>query len=197
MGSIWALILAAGESKRMGTPKMLLPFNGSTMIESVIANVTRSNVEKTLIVLGAENESLVQLAGIQSVINCYNDNYKEGMLSSVKCGFTNIPAGSSAVIIFQGDQPLIPPQVINSVIQAYLSSDKGIIIPVYNNKRGHPVLIDNKYRDEIEKLDNDKGLRSLAYKFPDDVLEVLTDEPGILRDFDTYDQYLKEIKQMH
>jgi len=197
MDDIWAVILAAGESKRMGTPKMLLPFNGSTMLESVTANVTRSNVDKTLIVLGAEKESLLRLTGIQPVACCYNDNYKKGMLSSVKCGFRNIPGGIRAVMVFQGDQPLITPHVINSVIQAYLSSDKGIVIPVYNSKRGHPVLIDNRYRDEIEKLDSDKGLRSLAYKFPDDVLEVLTDEPGILRDFDTYSQYLKEINQIH
>jgi molybdenum cofactor cytidylyltransferase len=197
MGDIWAVILAAGESKRMGTPKMLLPFNGITMIESVTGNVTRSNVDKTLIVLGAEKESLLHLAGIQSVVCCYNDNYKEGMLSSVKCGFRNIPGGARAVMVFQGDQPLITPHVINSVIQEYLSSDKGIVIPVYNNRRGHPVLIDNRYREEIEKLHSDKGLRSLAYKFPEDVLEVLTDEPGILRDFDTYSQYLEEINQMH
>lgn len=197
MGEIWAVILAAGESKRMGTPKMLLPFNGSTMIESVIDNVTRSNVDKTLVVLGAERDSLKQLSGILPAVCCYNDEYKQGMLSSVICGFRNIPAGTRAVMVFQGDQPLIKPFVINSVIHAYISSDKGIIIPVYNNRRGHPVLIDYKYRDEIVKLSRDKGLRSLAYKFPDDVLEVLTDAPGILRDFDTYDQYLKEINQIH
>jgi molybdenum cofactor cytidylyltransferase len=148
-------------------------------------------------VLGAEKEAILHLAGIQSVVCCYNDNYKEGMLSSVKCGFRNIPVGTRAVIVFQGDQPLIPPIVINTVIKAYLSSDKGIVIPVYNKRRGHPVLIDNRYNDEIEKIGRDKGLRSLAYKFPDDVLEVLTDEPGILRDFDTYSQYLKEINQIH
>jgi molybdenum cofactor cytidylyltransferase len=197
MGDIWAVILAAGESKRMGTPKMLLPFKGSTMIEIVTGNVTRSNVDKTLIVLGAVRESLVQLTGILPVKICYNDDYKEGMLSSVKCGLRNVPAGSGAVMIFQGDQPFITSHVINSVIQAYLSSDKGIVIPVYKKKRGHPVLIANKYRDEIQKLDIDKGLRSLAYKFPDDVLEVLTDEPGILRDFDTISEYLREINQTH
>lgn len=181
----------------MGTPKMLLPFKGSTMIEIVTGNVSRSYVDKTLIVLGAERESLEQLTGILPVVCCYNDNYKEGMLSSVKCGFRNMPGGTRAVMIFQGDQPFVTAHVINSVIQAYLSSGKGIIIPVFNKKRGHPVLIDYKYRDEIEKLDKDKGLRSLAYKFPDDVLEVLTDEPGILRDFDTISEYLKEINQTH
>jgi molybdenum cofactor cytidylyltransferase len=196
MCKIWALILAAGESKRMGTPKMVLPFNGSTMIETVIDNVTRSDIDKTLIVLGSHKEFLLKLSGIHNVERCYNDRYKEGMLSSVKCGFRNIPDGTRAVMVFQGDQPLITTHVINSVLQAYLSSDKGIVIPVYNRRRGHPVLIDYKYNEEIGKLHNDKGLRSLACNFPDDVLEIISDEPGILRDFDTYDQYLKEINQM-
>jgi molybdenum cofactor cytidylyltransferase len=63
MDEIWAVILAAGESKRMGSPKMLLPFNGSTMIECVIANVTKSDADKIIVVLGAEKEALIQLTG--------------------------------------------------------------------------------------------------------------------------------------
>jgi molybdenum cofactor cytidylyltransferase len=193
MGEIWAVILAAGESKRMGSPKMLLPFNGSTMIECVIANVTKSDVDKTIVVLGAGKEALIQLAGKLRIGYCYNESYKEGMLSSVQCGFKNLPSGCNASLVFQGDQPLITSNTINTVINAYLSSGKGIIIPVYRNKRGHPILIDMKYRNDIDKLSPDKGLRSLAYKFPADVFEVDTDESGILRDFDTYDQYIKEI----
>ena len=87
------------------------------------------------------------------------------------------------------------PEVINRIIEGYRSSGKGIVIPVYKDKRGHPLLIDRKYRNEIEMLDDREGLRSLSHKFPDDVLEVDTDDPGILRDFDTYEEYEKEINQ--
>jgi CTP:molybdopterin cytidylyltransferase MocA len=66
---------------------------------------------------------------------------------------------------------------------------------VYNGKRGHPLLIDRKYRNEIGKLNKSEGLRSLAYLFSEDVLEVETECLGILRDFDTYDEYLNEINQ--
>lgn len=196
MGGIWAIILAAGESKRMGSPKMLLPFNGRTMIELVIDNVTNSDVENTMIVLGAYKEELLELIRKTAVKYCYNDDYKDGMLSSVKCGFRNLPETFETVLVFQGDQPLITPKVINTVIEAYRSADKGIVIPVYDKKRGHPLLIARKFRDEIEKLDIREGLRSLANKFPDDVLEVETDNPGILRDFDTYEEYMKEINQI-
>jgi len=193
MGEIWAVILAAGESKRMGYPKMLLPFHDSTMIECVIASVTKSNVNKILIVLGAEKDTLTQLADKLHIEYCLNENYKEGMLSSVQCGFKNLPSACKASFVFQGDQPLITFNTIDTLINAYKSSGRGIIIPVYKNKRGHPILIDMKYRSEIDKLSHTKGLRSLSYKFSYDVLEVETDESGILRDFDTFEQYTKEI----
>lgn len=196
IGGLWGLILAAGESKRMGFPKMLLTFNGRTMIENVIGNVTRSDIDNTMVVLGADRDTLIELVGKSPVKYCYNDNYKEGMLSSVKCGFRNLPSDFEAVLVFQGDQPLIFPKAINTVIEAYRYSGKGIVIPVYKNKRGHPLLIDRKYRNEIEKLDAHEGLRSLAYQFSDDVLEVETDDSGILRDFDTYDDYKKKINQI-
>jgi molybdenum cofactor cytidylyltransferase len=196
MGELWAIILAAGESKRMGSPKMLLDFKSGTMIEKVIANVKDSKVSNIMVVLGAYKEAIIDQIGKLTVKFCYNDNYKEGMLSSVQCGFRNIPSDCKAVLVFQGDQPLITPAIINTVIEAYLLSGIGIVIPVYKNRRGHPVLIDRKYSDEIGKLDAGKGLRSLAYKFSDDVLEVETAEPGILRDFDTYEEYNKEINQI-
>jgi molybdenum cofactor cytidylyltransferase len=113
------------------------------------------------------------------------------------CGFRNIPIDHSAVLVFQGDQPLITPKAINSVIEVYLSSGKGIVIPVYEGKRGHPILIGRKYSNEIQKLSPAVGLRSLALKYPDDVQEVNTDVEGILRDFDTYDEYKNEINQIH
>ena len=196
MGEFWAIILAAGESRRMGFPKMLLTFKDRTMIENVIANVTESKVDKIIVVLGADRDAIVERIGKLGVKYCYNENYKEGMLSSVRCGFRNIPSDYNAVLVFQGDQPLITPDAINTVIEAHLSYGKGIVIPVYKKRRGHPLLIDIKYRDEIEKLSPDKGLRSLANKFSDDVQEIDIDEPGILRDFDTLDEYDKGINQI-
>jgi molybdenum cofactor cytidylyltransferase len=196
MSELWAIILAAGESKRMGSPKMLLTFNGRTMIENVIVNVTESKVDKIMVVLGAYREALAEQIGELAVKYCYNDNYTEGMLSSVQCGFRNLPSDFKAALVFQGDQPLITSNAINKIIDAYLSTEKGIVIPVYKDKRGHPLLIDIKYRDEIEKLSPEKGLHSLAYNFSDDVLEVETTESGILRDFDTYEEYKEGVNQI-
>jgi len=192
---IWAIILAGGESKRMKRPKLLLPFRGKTIIETVVKNVTDSNVNKTMVILGAVVKPILRLISEFPVTHYYNDNYKEGMLSSVKCGFRNLPGELQSVIVFQGDQPLISPHTVNEVINAWRESGKGIVIPVTGGKRGHPILIDRKYRDEIEKLDDTIGLRSLSAKFSDDVLEVEVDAPEILTDIDTQQDYLNAINQ--
>jgi molybdenum cofactor cytidylyltransferase len=196
LSAIWSIILAAGESRRMGFPKMLLQFNGKTMIENVIDHVVQSESEGILIVLGANSENIVDFIRKYEATCCYNNNYKDGMLSSVQCGFKNLPADTEAVLVFQGDQPLITPAVINNLINEYRSSGKGIIIPVHKGKRGHPLLLDRKYFDKIDKLDPGEGLRSITYNYSDDVLEIQTDEPGILRDFDTYDDYRNEFNQI-
>jgi molybdenum cofactor cytidylyltransferase len=197
MSEICAIILAAGESKRMKVPKMLLPFQGKTIIETVIENVRSSKTGKTIVVLGSNKEKILKVTGQLPVIHCYNENYKQGMLSSVICGFRSLPENFEAVMVILGDQPGIGPAVIDEVIDAYRKSGKGIIVPVYKNKHGHPLLVDRKYREEIEKLDPDDGLRSLFRKFPDDVFEVETKYPAILKDIDTQEDYLNELKQIN
>jgi molybdenum cofactor cytidylyltransferase len=197
MGGIWSIILAAGESKRMGFPKMLLKFGGKTMIENVIEHIAESDSDGILVVLGAGMENLVELVTKFDVRYCYNENYRDGMLSSVQCGFKNLPSDAEAVLVFQGDQPFISPSAIDSVIRAYRASSKGIIIPVHNGKRGHPLLLDCKYRVEIDSLDPDIGLRSITIIHSDDVLEAETADPGILRDFDTPEDYKRNLNKYH
>jgi molybdenum cofactor cytidylyltransferase len=189
MNKIWAIILAAGESKRMGAPKMLLDFGGKTMLERVIENVIDSDITNIVVVLGAEKDKLKKIADSYPVNICFNENFAEGMLSSVKCGIRNLPVDYEAVLIFQGDQPFITPEVSGLVINTYRTAGKGIVIPTSGGKRGHPLLIDRKYRAEIDLIDSNLGLRSLAHRFKDDVAEVETSNPGILKDFDTYADY--------
>jgi len=193
MSEIWAVILAAGESKRMGSPKMILPYMGMTIIEKVIENVTSSSVDETVVVVGCDSEKVLEAIAGRLVMHIVNDNYKSGMLSSVKCGIGSLPEDFRAVLIFPGDQPMIEAEVINLVINVYKESGRGIIIPVFNGKRGHPLLIDKKYMNEILTLDDTEGLRGLAIKHPDDILEIETDNQLILRDIDTLEDYMYEL----
>ena len=166
------------------------------MLEKVIRNVKAASVDDIIVVLGAYREEIRKITDNAGVRSCYNEIYKEGMLSSVQCGFRNIPERTMAVLVFQGDQPFITSEVADAVINEYKRTGKGIIIPVYNKKRGHPLLIDCKYIKEVENLDPQRGLRSLSEIFSQDVEEVSVKEAGILRDFDTFDQYKKAINQI-
>jgi len=189
MGSNWALILAAGSSRRMGSQKLLLPFGQSTMIETVINNVLNSSIDHVMVVLGPRQDKIRDAIGDLPVKFCHNKEHENGMLSSVICGIRALPADALTALIFLGDQPGISPAVTNSVIDAYNEELVGIVIPVHNHRRGHPLLVDMKYRKEIEQLDLEEGLRSLRHHFPGDVLEVEVDEPGILLDIDTREDY--------
>ncbi len=191
MHGIWSIILAAGESRRMGFPKMLLPFGDTTIIETIIHNVSQSVANDIMVVLGAEKEAIAVKVKKTNTRYCFNETYKDGMLSSVKCGFNNIPFDFSAALIFPGDQPMITTMTINKVVNAFLFSGKGLIIPVHKNKHGHPLLIDRKYKNEIENISPSIGLQALADRFSNDVFEVKTDDPGILKDIDTYEEYLQ------
>ena len=191
---IWAMILAAGESKRMGKPKLLLPFGEKTMIETVIDRVIQSKVEKILVVLGSNREKIEKKIGNLPLEIAVNPDFKEGMLSSVQRGLEALPEEAQAVLVFLGDQPSIPSEVIDSVIDAFRKTGKGIVLPVYKGERGHPVLIDMKYRHEVENLNPEVGLRELVYGQPDDILEVEVDDAGILRDINVIEDYMREIK---
>lgn len=195
MNGIWAIVLAAGESRRMGTPKMLLPYNDVTIIEQVIRNLMDANVDRVVVVVGAGKEEIMKVTRRYDVFHCYNENYKSGMLSSVKCGFYSLPEGCLAALIMPGDQPMTGPGEINRVISSFLENDRGLIMAVHNGKRGHPLIVDMKYLEEVLSLPEEAGLRALAERHPDDVLESDTDDPSVLRDIDTQEDYMNEISK--
>jgi len=195
MSNICAIILAAGESKRMNAPKLLLQFSGKTMIEMVTGNVLQAGIGFILVVLGSYRKEISAAIDHLPVKICFNENFKDGMLSSVKCGFENLPDDYDAVLVYPGDHPYIDPVVTEKVIASYMASRKGLVVPVFNGKRGHPLLVSYRYRDIINNIPGDEGLRWLAKTYPDDVLEVETSSQGILKDFDTIEDYMMEINK--
>jgi molybdenum cofactor cytidylyltransferase len=193
---IYALVLAAGKSQRMGRPKMVLPFGSQTIIEKVIDNIIEAGISDILVVTGSDRDAVESACSSKPVVICYNPLYEEGMHSSVVCGFSHLPGNARAAMLFLGDQPFIPAEVIQSVILTWKQTRKGIVIPTYRGKRGHPTLFDFRLREEILHLDPVSGLRSVTMKFPEEILEVELNFPQILRDIDTKIDYLNELNQM-
>jgi CTP:molybdopterin cytidylyltransferase MocA len=194
MKDIWAIILAAGESSRMKAPKMVLPFGKNTIIETVIANVAASDIDKMVVVLGSWKEEILQVIEKYHVNHCFNDNYKQGMLSSVQCGLRFIPGEFKCALICPGDQPMVDKGIINMLISAFNKSGKGIVVPLHEKKRGHPVIIGSRFYNEILNLEPADTLRRIMDNHPGDIEEVETTFSSVLKDIDTPDDYLNELK---
>ncbi|NTU51710.1 MAG: nucleotidyltransferase family protein [Candidatus Aminicenantes bacterium] len=157
---IWAVVLAAGESRRMGTQKLLLPFGGTTVVGAVVRAALASRAGRTLVVLGADRVAVqesVDAWPLRKIEFAVNENYSLGMLSSIQTGFKALPTEAEAAVVMLGDQPFLPAKVVDAVIEAYRTSGKGIVIPVFRGRRGHPVLVDLKYRAEVLGLDPGSG----------------------------------------
>jgi CTP:molybdopterin cytidylyltransferase MocA len=149
------------------------------------------------VVLGSDHAEIAKALKSWPVSFIRNENFQEGMHSSVMCGIRSLPATARAVLIFLGDQPFISAKVTEKVVEAWRSSGKGIVIPLFEGKRGHPSLYDFKYRNELSNLDPEIGLRSIAQKFQEDICEVETFSPEIIRDIDTKDDYINEINKIN
>ncbi len=177
----------------MARPKLLLPFGEKTIIETVLDNAASSKANYTLLVLGGFREKIKQKAKGFPAITIFNPDYKQGMLSSVQQGFRSLPEGAQAAVVLLGDQPAISHTVIDKVIDAYSQTTKGIVLPTYKKKRGHPVLFDMKYKSDIAALSPNVGLKGIAYGHPSDVFEVQVTTSSILRDIDDIEDYKREL----
>lgn len=188
---VWALVLAAGESRRMGKPKLLLPFGRSTMIETVVQNCMESSVDGILVVLGHQWPRILEKLKNYAVETTINPHYQKGMLSSVQWGFQKLPRGAGAAMVVLGDQPGVSSRTMDLVIHAFQSGPRGIALPIHKGSGGHPLLLDIKYRRDIQSLDCAVGLRGLLSRHPDDILRVEVGDTSVLQDIDNQEDYGK------
>ncbi|MDO9039768.1 MAG: nucleotidyltransferase family protein, partial [Bacteroidota bacterium] len=119
MNDVWAIVLAAGMSTRMGTQKLLLPFDGKTIVEKVVENILKSGIVNVVVVLGANSVEITEVLKSWPVQTIWNENFREGMHTSVISGVNVLPENAKAVMIFLGDQPFIPVNVSATVVEAW------------------------------------------------------------------------------
>jgi molybdenum cofactor cytidylyltransferase len=188
-----AIVLAAGQSKRMGQPKQLMPAGKSTLLEQAIDNLLNSSVDETIVVVGCKAEEITQAIASRPVKIMFNHNYSQGMSTSIIAGLVLVDPASRAVMLALGDQPLVESGTINQLIDAFNNHDKGIAVPTYRGKRGHPIIFDIKYKDELFELKGDIGGREIIKNHPEDVLEVAVDSESVITDIDTKDDYQSKL----
>jgi molybdenum cofactor cytidylyltransferase len=188
--AVYALVLAAGRSTRMGPkPKLLLPYGTSTVLGCVLDAVASAPIDRAFVVLGAWREEIEPVVRPYPVSIVYNPDFDRGMLSSVQAGFRALPSGDGAVFVVPGDHPAVPAAVFARLLAARGESGAGMVVPQCGGRGGHPLLVDLRFRAEIEGLDPAVGLRGLLDLHPESVLRVPLEEEGVVLDLDTPADY--------
>jgi molybdenum cofactor cytidylyltransferase len=188
-----AILLAAGKSERMGKLKQLMPFGQSTILEQAIDNLLGSAVAEVIVVLGYRAEEIKKAIAARPVKIAINPNYYKGMSTSIIAGLELVARQAQAVMLALGDQPSVDRQIINQLIEEFQRHNKGIVIPTYQGRRGHPIILDIKYKPELLKLKGDIGGREIIKNHPDDILEVAVAAESVISDIDTVSDYHSQL----
>jgi len=171
----------------MGRPKALLPFRGSTFLENILDAIARSPIKSTIVVVGHHRQEIASSLDIPNLI--FNPDYAQGMITSFQTGIRALPPDSAGALLFLVDHPLVETETINSLMANFTA--KRIVIPVFNGRRGHPVLFAAEVLQEILALPPSQGANIVVRKDPGRIIEVAVDAPGILVDIDTPEDFEK------
>ena len=186
-GNVWAVVLAAGRSTRMGREnKLLSPVEGKPMAVRTVAALKKCALGGITVVLGHQAEKLRQVLPAKKLRFVENKQFREGMASSIRCGITALNDNVDAALIVLADMPRVQPQTIASLIAA-LKPEEGrtIALPRYRGKRGNPVLFARQHFEELAALEGDQGAKELLVAHAEAIIEVAVDDPGVLVDVDT------------
>ena len=195
--SISAIVVAGGLSTRMGALKQLLPYGSHTVIEQIVSVLLQCSLDEVVVVTGHERQAIEAKLAAWPVRPVFNTNYREGeMLSSIQCGLDALDTECRAALLVLGDQPQLEIDVVRRLIDAYQAAVGRLIIPSFQMRRGHPIVIDRVYWPEILNLDSEKSLRDVTNPHAEEIHYVVVETDSVLRDIDTPEEYRQELKQL-
>lgn len=189
-----AVVLAAGQSKRMGKAKMLLPWHGSTVLGQVVNCFATAGVDEILVVTGAERERITTLVDQLSlkypVRAIHNPAFAAGeMLSSIQCGLARLGSGFQAALIGLGDQPQMEIATVQGLLALHATGAAPIIVPSYQMRRGHPWLVRQELWAEIAALRSPQTARDFLNSHPGQIEYFEVGTPSVNQDLDTPEEY--------
>jgi molybdenum cofactor cytidylyltransferase len=187
---ISAIILAAGQSKRMGRPKMLLPWGELTVIERVLVTFLHAGIEDIVVVTGGARQQVENAIDNYPVRKIHNSEYERGeMLSSLQCGLREMPDQVHATLIGLGDQPQVQEESVRLICESYQESKAGLVVPSFQRKRGHPWLVSRFLWNKVLVLKPPETLRDFLNQYADHIHYVNVESPSVLADLDTPEDY--------
>jgi molybdenum cofactor cytidylyltransferase len=192
---IAAVLLAAGESRRMGEFKQLLRLDNKTFVEHCVDNLLASRVDEVIVVTGYRESEVRRAIGSRSVEIVNNADYRCGMASSIQRGVRQVSDDADACVISLVDQPRIDAAIVDRLIEVYENDRSLIVIPTYGEKSGHPILLDLSLREEILAVDPEIGLRGVVLAHSGAITRVAVSRKVVLEDCDLPEDYERLLKQ--
>ena len=183
-----AILLAAGRSLRMGAFKPLLPFGNKTVIEHCIATLRQAGIESIVVVVGHRAEEVRRQLRSLEVTFALNPDPESEMGASIACGIRELPEIAKATLIALVDHPGVPAEVITKLIHRWQSGSR-LVVPEFEGRGGHPALIDLCFREELLRLDPERGLRAFFDEHRPEVQRLPVSSPFIARDMDMWEDY--------
>jgi molybdenum cofactor cytidylyltransferase len=186
---IAAILLAAGRSRRMGEFKPLLSIRSSTIIETCLDTIEAADVEQTVVVVGHRADEVRARLASRNVTFAVNPDPDSGMGASIALGVQALDDAITAAFIALVDQPAIPASIYQLLLRERAETGARIVLPEFEGHRGHPVLVDLSFRNELLKLDEGEGLRGFLDQHASEVHRIRVDCPYVIRDLDTPEDY--------
>ncbi len=184
-----AIVLAGGQSKRMGKPKPLLRFGDTTFLGQIISVLDASSVDRTTVVLGAHRREIQDAVDLSAADVVINENYRDGQLSSLIAAIESLPEQTEAILMCLVDCPFITVEVVDRIIEKFRKTKSPIVAPAVDGRRGHPVLFSQSLFEALMNAPLDKGAREVVYSNEDKIAEVDISDNSILAGIDTPDDY--------
>ena len=186
---ICAIVLAAGRSQRMGANKLLLPFAGSSVIARVVDAHLGAPAASVIVVVRPRDSRLREALGGRRVVFVENPDAGGDMLSSLRCGLRALPVSAETVVVSPADQPSLEPGLVRRMLAAFHERGAGILVPVHEGRRGHPVVFAARYQNELLTSHDGIGLRGLLQHHAAAVIEWPTADAAVREDLDTPADY--------
>lgn len=184
------MVLAAGLSRRMGEPKMVLPWGNRTVIGSVVWTLQIVGVQIITVVTGGSADQIETSLESYGVSTVFNPNYSNGdMLFSIQAGLVSLPGYIQAALFALGDQPQIEERTVRNMINLFHQEKPLLIVPSFNMRRGHPWLIEKHLWPDIQALTPPDTMRNFFHRHNNLIRYLEVDSSSILSDLDTPEDY--------
>jgi molybdenum cofactor cytidylyltransferase len=187
--SVAAVVLAAGQARRMGGRKVLLPVGGRPMLLRVVDAALASSASQTVVVVGNEADEVVAALGDRPVVVVVNPDYADGMSTSLRAGLAAVDPGAEAALILLADQPFVGPELLDRLIDRFGTCGKPIVRPSAEGRPGTPVLLSATLFPEVAREQGDVGGRRVVEEHADEMCLVPVDDAREVMDIDSVRDY--------